>query len=275
MMFKTVVVPIDGSALSRQAVPVAAEVAAAGRAALRLVAVARDDGEREAHLQQLRDVAASLGAPTGPDLDVVVDPDPVRALLEIAADATNVLCFGSHDHTHPVAELLGSVGSKVAERSAHPFVIIGPNGAPATPGGDVVVALDGGDDPDPPLSTAIGWAAQLAVPLRLVTVYEPVPEDVRQPEHYTRSHGPSIDADAYLDAMRNRVEAAGVAGVSTAAIGDPVSVAEGLGHHLAERPALVLAVGGPHRHLWPSSLTRDLLRGTPPPVLVVPRDHAS
>jgi nucleotide-binding universal stress UspA family protein len=273
-MFKTIVVPIDGSALSRLALPVAAALAGTGHGALRLVAIARDDSEVEPSRLRLHEAAGSLPATPGADLDVIMDTDPVGALLDIAGDATTVLCFGSHDHSHPVAELLGSVGSKVAERATHPFVIVGPNGAAEASGADVVVALDGGDDPDPVLPTAVAWANHLSAPLRIVTVYEPVPADVRDPQHYSRGHGPSTDPDVYLDAMRRRIDDPGLTGVATAAIGDPVSVAAGLAQHLSQHPALLLAVGGAHHHLWSSSLTRDLLRGSPPPVLVVPHQHA-
>jgi nucleotide-binding universal stress UspA family protein len=274
-MFKTIVVPIDGSALSRQALPVAAVLAATGHAGLRLVAVARDDSELEPGRRHLDEAANTLPDTIATDLDVILEADPVGALLNIAGDVATVLCFGSHDHSHPVAELLGSVGSKVAERAIHPFVIVGPNGAQEASGDDVVVALDGRDDPDPLLATAVAWALHLAAPMRIVTVYEPVPADVRRPDHYSRGHGPSTDPDVYLDAMRGHVKDARLAGVTTAAIADPVSVADGLAHHLAEHPALLLLVGGARHHLSPSSLTRDLLRHTPPPVLVVPHQPAS
>jgi nucleotide-binding universal stress UspA family protein len=267
-MFKTVVVPIDGSALSRLALPVAAAIAAAGHGGLRLVGIASDDSELEPRRQDLREASRSLPAGASAELDVILDPDPVGALLDIANDVDNVLCFGSHDHSHPLAALLGSVGSKVAERAAQAFVIVGPNGTPATTGKDLVVALDGGDDPDPLLATAVGWAVHLGAPLRIVTVFEPVPADIRQPEHFSRGHGPSTDPDLYLDRMRDRIGDQHLA-VATTAIPDPVSVADGLARHLAEHPAMLVAVGGGRRHGWASSVTRELLRRSPQPVLVV------
>jgi nucleotide-binding universal stress UspA family protein len=267
-MFKTVVVPIDGSALSRLALPVAAAIAAAGHAGLRLVGIAGDDSELDPRRHDVREASRSVPATASAELDVIVDPDPVGALLDIANDAGNVLCFGSHDHTHPVAALLGSVGSKVAERTAPPFVIVGPNGTPAVSGKELVVALDGGDDPDPLLATAVGWAAHLGAPLRIVTVYEPVPADIRDPEHYSRGHGPSTDPDLYLDRMRDHIGNQHVA-VATTAIPDPVGVADGLARHFAEHPAMLVAVGGGRRHRWASSITRELLRRSPQPVLVV------
>jgi nucleotide-binding universal stress UspA family protein len=274
-MFKTVVVPIDGSALSRLALPVAAAIAAAGHAGLRLVGIAGEDSELEPRRDDLREASRSVPTMASAELDVMLDPDPVSTLLDIANDADNVLCFGSHDHTHPVAALLGSVGSKVAERTAHPFVIVGPIGTPAGTGKELVVALDGGDDPEPLLATAVGWALHLDAPLRIVTVYEPVPADIREPEHYTRGHGPSTDPDLYLDRMRDRVVDQNLAAVTTAAIPDPVGVADGLARHLAEYPAILVVVGAGRRHGWASSVTRELLRQSPQPVLVVPHHDSS
>jgi nucleotide-binding universal stress UspA family protein len=167
------------------------------------------------------------------------------------------------------SELLGRVGSRVVQRASHPFLVVAPNGSPAVPGDDVVVALDGVTDPDPVLSTAVEWALQLGTGLRIVTVYEPVPADLRQPDHYSREHGPPCDPDEYLERMQGRVDGAGLASCSTTAIPDPVSVAVGLAQHLADRPACLLVLGGPRRRLrWPSTVLRDLLRTSPPPMLI-------
>src|SRR5262245_10092147 len=204
LMPGTVIVPIDGSALSRLALPAASAVAAAGSAGLRLVAIARDDGELEESRDRVREAAESLPVGTTAELDTIVNDDPVGALLDITSDPTNVLCLGSHDHSHPVSSLLGSVGSKVVEQSSQPFIIVGPNGTSGVLGSDVAVALDGGDEPDPLLATAVTWAIRLDAPLRIVTVFEPVPPDIRRPDHYTRRLGPPSDPDRYLDAMRQR-----------------------------------------------------------------------
>jgi nucleotide-binding universal stress UspA family protein len=273
-MFQTVVVPIDGSTRSRLALPAAAAIAAAGNAGLRLVAVARHDGEFESSRDRLREAADSLPATAPTALDVELGDDPVAVLLDLASDPANVLCFESQVHTHPVAELLGSVGSRLVEQTSYAFIIVGPNGPSNATGSDVVVALDGRDDADPLLETAVAWAVHLGAPLRIVTVYEPVPPDIRRPDHYTRRHGPPGDPDSYLRAASRRADDPRLPGVTTAAIPDPIEVGAGLAGHLAEDPALLLAVGGGSRHRWASTLVRDLLRGTPPPVLVVPHPRS-
>ena len=134
----------------------------------------------------------------------------------------------------PAAAILGSVGSRVIERAGRPLFVVGPAAPAITPGNDVAVALDGRHDPEPLLAAAVGWATLFDAPLRLVTVYEPVPSDIRDPQHFTRSRGPSTDPDLYLQQVRARLEENAPRGVELASVPDPVSVAAGLSHHLAD-----------------------------------------
>jgi hypothetical protein len=115
-------------------------------------------------------------------------------------------------------------------------------------------------------------------PLRLVTVYEPVPPDIRDPAHFSRRRGPETDPDLYLQQRRAQLEESAPRGVDLVSIPDPVSVAAGLSDHLAERPALILVAGGEHhRSLFAPGVIRVLLRTLAVPVLLVPgaAAHAS
>jgi hypothetical protein len=104
--------------------------------------------------------------------------------------------------------------------------------------------------------------------LLIVTVYEPTPPGLRQPDHYSRLHGPPGDPDVYLAGSQQSGADGGLAGCTTATIPDPVSVAARLAQYLADRPAFLLVVGGErHRVHWPSSVLRELLR-SPRPILV-------
>jgi nucleotide-binding universal stress UspA family protein len=269
MTFQTIVVPVDGSTLALRAVPAAAAVAAAAHAKVRLLSVAHNDGELAWAYDQVHAAAGLLPAEMTSAVDVMVDGDPVRVLLDTAAEPGNVLCFSTHDQPWMASELLGRIGSGVVQRASHPFLVVASNVSRPVPGDDVVVALDGVDDPDPVLSTAVQWARRLGTGLRIVTVYEPTPPDLRQPDHYSRSHGPPCDPDEYLAGVQRRVEGTGLTSCTTTAIPDPVSVAVGLAQHLADRPGFVLVLGGPRRRLrWPSTVLRDLLRTSPPPMLV-------
>src|SRR5262249_41933048 len=149
-------------------------------------------------------------------VDVVIDGDPVNVLLDTAAAPGNVLCFSTHDQPWMASELLGRVGSRVVERASLPFLVVAAEGSPPAPSGGVVAAVDGVTDPEPIVSTAVEWAQRLGAGLRIVTVYEPTPPDLRQPDHYSRRHGPPIDPDVYLDDVRRGVDATGRAACTTA-----------------------------------------------------------
>src|SRR5262249_42744883 len=143
-------------------------------------------------------------------------------------------------------------------------------GAHAEPGpasGDVVVALDGRSETDPLLDVAATWAGRLDAALRIVTVYEPVLADLRDPQHFTRSRGPARDPDAYLASARAHVPARGAAAVEVVASPDPASVTAGLEKNLADDPARLLVVGGtPGAHLVPGVLGH-LLPNVPIPMM--------
>jgi nucleotide-binding universal stress UspA family protein len=274
-MLQTIVVALDGSAFSARAVPAAMAVGRAGKASLRLVGIARSDAETgplRRHLEGAAQLVAADGRP--PEVDVILNNDPAGVLLDIAAEPGTILCFASHDHLPVATSMMHHVGSTLIERANRPFIVVGADHDPAIPlaSHDIVVAVDGVEAPEPLLAVAADWARQLQAPLRVVTVYEPVPADIRKPEHYTRQHGPPGDPDAYLQELGRYLEETGVVPVDFTAIPDATSVADGLTRHLYDRPALLLVVGsrGPGPHVTPGML-RHLLREMPLPVLVVNR----
>ena len=107
--------------------------------------------------------------------------------------------------------------------------------------------------------------------VRLVTVYEPVLADLRDPGHFSRDHGPEVDPRIYLEETRSRVVALGATSVEIAAVADPVSVTAGLIGHLGRNPAALVVVGRPRRavRLGVGGM-RQGLSTVPASVLVVP-----
>jgi nucleotide-binding universal stress UspA family protein len=272
-MIDSLVVPIDGSELATRALAAAFAIADVSGAGVRLVGVVHDDGASASMRDHARDAAEALASDRFGGFELLVGDDPAAVLLEIASDSSTVLCFASHDHPKLMATLLHSVGSHIIEHATHPFVVVGPNMDASKLGSDVVVALDGVADPDPLLSTASAWAARLGAALRIATVYEPVLADLRNPEHFTRSHGPPNDPHVYLESVRERVDPTELKAVESVAIADPVNVAAGLERHLAEQPALMLVVGARRSGAHVSAgVLREFLRVGPLPVLVV-RTH--
>jgi nucleotide-binding universal stress UspA family protein len=272
-MFTMLVVPLDGSDFAARAIPCALQIAQRAGAGLRLIGIARNDGE-VASIHDHVHAAAKNAGQTASDADVIVDPNPVDVLLGIAAEEGALVCLASHDRMRVEAAVLHSVGSSFIARSERPFVVVGERAEPAVDASDVVVALDGVTDPKELLDAAVGTARQLAAPLRLVTVYEPVLADLRDPSHFSRHHGPPSDPDDYLASVARSAEGLGADSVSTASIADPVSVTAGLSDHLAGRPALLLGVGKPRqRELSPGGTVHTLLHRLTTPLFVA--SHAT
>jgi hypothetical protein len=273
-MFDTMVVPLDGSPFAADALPSGAALARDAGARLRVVGIARSDAELALTWDHVHDDAKHAGL-DAELVEVLVDPDPVGVLLRIAGETGNVLFLASHARPKPIAGLTRSVGSQLLERAVRPLVVVGSNASTAALGTDVVVAVDGTGNAEPLLAAAITWALQLHRRLRIVTVYEPVPSDIRRPEHFDRRHGPPGDPDVYLAAMRDGVSDAGLDGVETVAVADPIDAGSGLEQHLADHPARLLVVGGGHRHRLHlgAGVAHHLLVTATLPLLIVNRDE--
>jgi nucleotide-binding universal stress UspA family protein len=268
-MFTDVVVPLDGSEFAATALPIAVELASIAGAAARVVGVAESDAELSLTYDHVHDDAKRAGIDAAA-VEVLVDPDPVKTLLDVAADERSVLCLASHDRVEPLATFMHSVGSQVIERAQRPLVLTGRNTSIGTLGAEVVVAVDGVENPEPLLAVATAWALRLGGWLRIVTVYEPVLADLRRPQHYTRMHGPPGDPEVYLAAMRERVSDVGLTQVATLAIEDAIGPGRGLEEYLGRFPARLLVLGGSRRHArLPSGVARHMLETATCPLLIV------
>ena len=63
----------------------------------------------------MHEATALLPAGTDVTEELIVDLDPVAALLRIATDPSRVLFLASHERIPPAAAILASVGSRVIE----------------------------------------------------------------------------------------------------------------------------------------------------------------
>jgi nucleotide-binding universal stress UspA family protein len=273
-MFEEVVIPLDGSEWAAVALPVGISLARTATARARVIGIAPTDAELAWTYQHVHDDAKRGGLQEA-DVEVRVDPEPVDVLLEIGSDPRTVLCLASDYHAAPAATLLHSVGSQVIDRIQQPVVVTGRNAIVETGGSAVVVALKGRAGGDALLAAAAAWALRLGAPLRIVTVYESIPPDVRETMHFTRSFGPQGDPDEYLTSMRERVDDVGLEHVDTVSIPHDFGAGRGLEEHLRDCPARLLVVGG-HRSRFPrrpaGGVARHVLATATCPVLVVKHD---
>ena len=271
-MFHDVVIPLDGSEPAAVALPVGIALASTAEARARVVGIAPTDAELAWTYQHVHDDAKRAGLGET-DVEVRVDPKPVEVLLDIGNDPGAVLCLASRYDPAPVATLLHSVGSQVIERIQQPVILVGQNAIVETGGSEVVVALDGRNDGGSLLSVAAAWARRLGAALRIVTVYESIPPDVRETMHFTRAFGPQGDPDEYLASMRERVD--DVDHIDTVSIPHDFGAGRGLEEHLRDCPAGLLVVGR-HRSQCPrkpaGSVTRHLLGTVTCPLLIVDHD---
>jgi nucleotide-binding universal stress UspA family protein len=272
-VFHDVVIPLDGSEFAASALPVGVQLATEAGARARVIGIVRADAELVWTYDHVHDDAKRAGLDET-DVEIRVHPDPADILLQLAADPGNVLCLASHDRGEPAATLMRSVGTQVIERVHRPIVVTGRHDDLPTAGAEVVVALDARENPAPILEVAAAWALRLQRALRLVTVYEPVPADIRNAQHYTRDIGPGGDPEEYLADMRTRVADIGLDRVDTRAIEHPISAGRGLEEHLAAHPARLLVLGGDHRPRrapsLPGGVARHLLTTRACPLLIVP-----
>ncbi len=267
-MYGTCVVPLDGSEFAQSALPIAEDFANSTGAGLRVVGIGRNGGELAWMFDHVHSAVADIDRPL-PQVDVIINPDPVVTLLSIAADPRNVLCFATHDHGLVESRFMHAVGSEVMRRAEYPVLVTGPRTTLGY-GRDVVVAIDGVNDPHLLLETASRWSEWLGARMEIVTVYEPVLSDLDHPDRFTRTIGPSIDPDEYLTRIRDDFESRAPAIVTTAALPDAVSAATGILAHLKRHPARLLVVGH-EQHRAGLSTVRELLHDCETPLLVVNR----
>lgn len=148
----TIVVPLDGTALSEMSVPLAYLLAGRFRANVRTVTVGGDG----------HDVAA----------DLVLDGDPVEALLDHLAGCDGTLvCLSSHGHGGIRRRLIGSVAEGLIRRAPTPVIVTGPQvsradvGVPRT-----LLAGFVGEDRSGLVSLLASWAPLLGARVELADV---------------------------------------------------------------------------------------------------------
>lgn len=272
--FAHVLVPLDGSELARHALVMAGALAGRFGAELHLVGVATDEVGVEVLSAHLASVSKESPFEISSS-DVVVSGDVVDAIGTYAeALQPGFVCMGSHGRGRLGGALLGSVAISLLTTARGPVVMVGPeadSGAMSS-GGPILACVDGSRASEAILPIATSWAAALHLPLTIATVAEPVPEP-SEGHRYVRAHGPDINADRYLDRLAEQWRIPGLQ-VTTAAVYDPIGPAEGLGNHLADHSATLLALTTHARtgiaRAVLGSATARIVRASPVPVLVAP-----
>lgn len=237
-MLRTILVPLDGSALGEQALPLAARLARAAGAALHLVHVHTSatlhpividgmpviddelhslaaDHER-AYLERLAAPLAAEGlTPQIARLEGSVAPTLATHAHAIGADLIVLTSHGRSGFDHL---WLGSVAERLVRCARVPLLLIRP--APQAPGGPfrrILLPLDGSAAAEAILPHAAALAAVEGAELHLLRVIDPlpVPELLPFAERYRMDEARVAEARgqaaAALDQIARRLRGAGAA----------------------------------------------------------------
>jgi nucleotide-binding universal stress UspA family protein len=148
-MFKTILVPVDGSEPSEKALAFALDLAASQKSDVRFchVPVRSKVHELGAHIPLSREVAGSqwddvqqagrtileAARYRAQELGVKAETtlrsgSPADAILELAdRDGVDLIIMGSHGYEGPVRALVSSTAETVIRRAPVPVIVVGPN----------------------------------------------------------------------------------------------------------------------------------------------------
>jgi nucleotide-binding universal stress UspA family protein len=190
-MYRTILVPLDGSEFGERALPLALGIAQAMDAYLVLVRAAsaaalagvdatqagcQAAGEAESYLAQVADQLAILGIPT-----VTAAPygEAAEAILtEIELRGADLVVMCTHGRSGLGRWIFGSVAEGVLARSRAPILLVRPTGAPPRlhprrPGSRLLVTLDGSAFAEAALPHAVALAQAVHGSLHLLQVIAP------------------------------------------------------------------------------------------------------
>jgi nucleotide-binding universal stress UspA family protein len=231
-MYRVIMVPVDGSAFSREAVFQGLRLARNNGAQLRLVRVASIPGlvggpevvslenaarssERDAMLAQLYRLAAECRGNTVVDVTATVEDGPVADALRGHAlrHEVDLIVMGSHARRGLARVWLGSVADRLIRETGLPVLLVRPPSL-ATELTDgscykrIIVPLDGAPLAEGSLGPALALAMLEHAELTLVRVV-PVARNM-SPEEQHSTIGPARardveEAESYLAGVRMRL----------------------------------------------------------------------
>ena len=211
MLYRTVVVPLDGSALAERALAPAVTLARTEGSAVTILAVAATEVDALGIRHYLLEAARGVGRDDR-DVRVVVAPNPALEIVEVARSYPDALvCMGSHGRSGVGAALLGSVAEGVL-RAGGPVLVVGPHCRAGEMRLERLVAcLDGSGMSEAILPLAASWCRAFDMKLQLAHVIEPgaaVMLSAKQGE--LDGGGADVVEDNYLRAVATDIRHQGV-----------------------------------------------------------------
>jgi nucleotide-binding universal stress UspA family protein len=261
MTSPTFVVPLDGSAYSERALPIATALAQRAGGGLLLVSV-RDHGTLRP-AEYLEEVAAAYPRPVPVTTATNSDTYPAEAIVQIAHDTEDsIVCMTSHGRGGLRWGLLGSVAEEVMRRADRPTFLVGRHCREdfLTDSRYLLTGVDGTETSSQLAPVVNDWAKRLGLELRVAIVVHPL--DIESAER----------PDAVLDPI---IEQFGGPDRATATMLTSRYPEGSLADYAGDIGAAVIAMNGHCRtgltRFALGSTTLGLVHQAPCPVLVAPR----
>jgi nucleotide-binding universal stress UspA family protein len=283
-LLKTILVPLDGSPLSEQAIPFARALAhGEGAKVLLLRAVPkRKPFTPGDHLDEAADARAQLESVAEMVREAVIDAEtciredePGLAITEAARERqAQLIVMSTHGRTGLSRAMYGSVADHVLRNASAPLLLVRPDtrfnwGQPFR----VVVGLDGSRLAEEAIGPALDVAEALRGELALVQAVEPPAAlSTGYPTPFAAEDltGAVDDARRYLDAVAKRIARAGVRVSGSAGIGSAdAMIFDAVRTYRAGAIALATHGRGGLKRLLLGSVAARILSETPVPLLVV------
>ncbi len=218
-MFNRLLVPLDGSAQSAAALPLARTLARATSAAVTLLRVVPDQDSAPEATASLKRMADELARSEIQVESVVAHGEPADGIVQqINAQAADLVIMRAHGRAGLGRAVLGSVVDRVLANSPVPVLTLRAGGRRVSQVRTLLVPVDGSPGGALALSAATGLARATGAALRLVQVVVPIPASVYAA--LLQSGGGSIDpvwdqdaegaAQAYVQALVVRLRGAGL-----------------------------------------------------------------
>jgi nucleotide-binding universal stress UspA family protein len=222
MLFEKILVPLDGTAESAGALPMARAMARATGATFTLLRVVPTDKDEHATRQAQHDldgIAADLTAGGLSAKTVVRIADTAQQIVEQArADGTDLIVMRTRGRAGLTRAVLGSVAERVLELSPVPLLLVRRGDRYVSHVKSVLVPVDGSPGGALALGAAVGVAEASGAYLRLVEVVVPIPTYVYGAYAYNGAMyvDPAWDEEArlsaqtYVDGLAARLRSGGL-----------------------------------------------------------------
>jgi len=237
-MYRKILVPLDGSKLAEQILPVVRSLAEAGEASVQLLRV--NDPEKIAPFappleggEYLDEVAKKFFASATQVEKTIELGDPPTVIVEFAErDPDCLIAMATHGVSGIRRWLIGSVANKVARSAANPLLLVHPSeGAEVATSfnvGTIFLPLDGSGLAERALTYAASLARRTNAEIHLLRVYT-VPTNAYVVADGVIAQGPipfrdamQQEAAAYVDSKAESLRADGLRQVTATAMeGDP------------------------------------------------------